>query len=127
MGDLTKIRIDKWLWAVRAFKTRSLATEACTAGKVKVDGSSVKPARNLVVGETVSFSIGPVKKVWKATQLIEKRVAAPLAQACYEDLSPPPPTTIDGSAFIAFPKRERGEGRPTKRERRDMDKHRPKF
>lgn len=127
MAELTKVRIDKWLWAVRAFKTRSLATEACTAGKIKVDGNSVKPARNLQVGETVSFSIGPVKKVWKATQLIEKRVAAPIAQACYEDLSPPPPTPIDGSVFVSFPTRKRGEGRPTKRERRDMDKHRPKF
>lgn len=127
MGELTKVRIDKWLWAVRAFKTRSMATEACSAGKIKVDGNSVKPAKNLVINEMVSFSIGPVKKVWKATRLIDKRVSAPLAQACYEDLSPPPPVALDGSAFTAFPHRDRGEGRPTKKERRKIDRQRPKF
>ncbi|MDX2001293.1 MAG: RNA-binding S4 domain-containing protein [Chitinophagales bacterium] len=124
---MDKLRIDKWLWAVRAFKTRSLATEACAAGKVKVDGNSVKAAYQLKVGETVSFSIGPIKKVWKVEKLIEKRVGAPDAQACYEDLSPPMPDNPEESAFYLFPKRERCEGRPTKKERRGMDKLRPKF
>jgi ribosome-associated heat shock protein Hsp15 len=125
MAELAKIRIDKWLWAVRAFKTRSLAAAACDGGKIKVEGTSVKPAYNLKVGETVIFSIGPVKKIWKVLELIEKRVAAPLAQACYEDQSPPPPEKGVESEFY-FPARDRGEGRPTKKERRGMDKFRSK-
>ena len=125
MSTLQKVRIDKWLWAVRAFKTRSLATEACTAGKIKVNGTSVKPARNIAIGESVHFTQGIDKKIWKVLQLIEKRVSAPLAQACYEDLSPAPTPPAEPSVFIESVFRTRGEGRPTKKERRDIDKYRP--
>ena len=124
MAELTKIRIDKWLWAVRAFKTRSQAAAACDGGKIRIEGTGVKPAYNLKVGETVTFSVGPLKKIWKVLELIEKRVGAPVAQACYEDLSPPPPEKGLESDFY-FPTRDRGEGRPTKKERRSIDKFRP--
>ncbi len=127
MSTLSKVRIDKWLWSVRAFKTRSLATDACKAGRVKIDGKSVKPSYMLQVGETVSAQKGAEKKVLKVVQLIEKRVGAKVAVTCYEDLSPPPIVSKHkpGSpAFYDFPiaLRKPGDGRPTKRERRNLDK-----
>ncbi len=127
MADVAKMRIDKWLWAVRVFKTRSLSSEACKAGRVKINGKSVKAAYMIKVGETVSAQKGPEKKVLKVLKLISKRVGAPIAMACYEDHSPTPePSSSDSlRSFFHVPvmKRERGSGRPTKKDRRNMDKH----
>ena len=121
---MEKVRADKWLWAVRVYKTRSLAADACSAGKVKIDGDSIKPAKELKVGDTLHITREQQRLVYKITKLIERRVGAPEAQACYEDQSP---TEENGgilpSAF-RFPAREAGAGRPTKKERRDMGKFR---
>lgn len=130
MKTVANVRIDKWLWAVRAFKTRSVANDACNAGRVKIGGKSVKPARSVKIGETVKIQKGQEKKILKVVQLIDKRVGAPLAVTCYEDLSPPPPPRIGSGKLdpifynvpIPVARRKPGTGRPTKRERRDLDK-----
>jgi len=125
MKTVDKVRVDKWLWAVRVFKSRSLASDACKAGRVKIGGKSVKASYLLKVGETVSAQKGSEKKVLKALQLIEKRVGAKLAVDCYEDLSPMPENQNDPLRAIFWKtkiERDRGTGRPTKRERRDLDK-----
>lgn len=128
MSDLTKLRIDKWLWAVRVFKTRTLSTDACNAGRVKINGKSVKPSRSLKIGETVTITKGRVTIIYEVGKLIEKRVSAVLAAECYKDLSPPPPPKIaygkKDAAFFDFPvaHRKRGEGRPTKKDRREIDR-----
>lgn len=122
MEDLRKIRIDKWLWAVRLYKTRSLAAEACTSGKVKVDGETVKPAYLLKAGQQLSISRQGYKQILHCKSLLEKRVSAPLALACYEDLTPP--EEKDKWKFPAsfYELRDKGSGRPTKKDRRDIDK-----
>ncbi|QQS30985.1 MAG: RNA-binding S4 domain-containing protein [Sphingobacteriales bacterium] len=125
MSELVKIRIDKWLWAVRIFKTRTLATDACHAGKVKIEGNSVKAAYMLKIGETLTVQKEGEKKILKVEALIEKRVGAPLAATCYTDLTPPQDPKNDfEEAIFHYPKmaqRKKGEGRPTKKERRQLD------
>lgn len=126
MSENEKIRVDKWLWSVRMFKTRSIATDACNAGRVKIAGKSVKPAHNLRVGDVVTMQFGQDRKVLKALNLIDKRVGALIAVTCYEDQSPPPivaPGKKSDSVFYIAPvaQRDRGTGRPTKRERREID------
>lgn len=128
MADLQKIRIDKWLWAVRVFKTRTLATTACSAGKVKINGKSVKASRQLTVGETVNVNKGQLTIIYKVERLIAKRLSASLVADCFVDQSPPPPPRPTfgkkDAAFFDFPVayRKRGEGRPTKKDRRTIDK-----
>ncbi|MGB1207494.1 MAG: RNA-binding S4 domain-containing protein, partial [Chitinophagales bacterium] len=122
------VRIDKYLWSIRIFKTRSLASKACTAGRVKIEGRNVKASYSPKIGETITIQKGQEKKVVKVRQLIANRVNATLASMCYEDFSPPPvasPKKMD-SAFFTIPvaPRERGTGRPTKKERRTLDKYR---
>lgn len=122
MSALQKIRIDKWLWAVRMFKTRSLASEACAAGKIKVDGDSVKASYLLKVGQTVHINRQGERSVLKALQLIEKRVGAPLAAQCYEDLTPPEEKDKLKFPAVFYEVRDRGIGRPTKKDRREIEK-----
>lgn len=122
---MQQVRIDKWLWAVRVFKTRTLAAQACDGGKVKIDNINVKPARQLKVGEEVQFTKNHQKHLYRAVNLIDKRVAAPDAQQCYEDVTPADWIIArKPSAFIEIPLRDRGMGRPTKKDRRDIDKYR---
>lgn len=119
------MRIDKWLWHVRAFKSRTIATDACNAGKVKINDKSVKPAHEVAVGDTVQFKNPAGQKIYKVLTLIHHRVSPELAKACFEDHSPPPePNERMPSAFYNFPQRDRGSGRPTKKERREMGKWR---
>ena len=116
------IRVDKWLWAVRVFKTRTAAAAACTSGRVSVNGDPAKPATKIAVGDTVEARRGDRVIVYRAVRLVEKRVGAAIAADCVEDLSPPKP---DRSAPILAPPggaRARGEGRPTKKERRKIDR-----
>jgi ribosome-associated heat shock protein Hsp15 len=118
-----KCRIDKWLWAIRCYKTRSAASEAATSGKVKVDGQAVKASYMVTVGKTVAVRKGVVTYTYKVLGLIEKRVGAAVAREHYEDLTPPEELDklkMDSLLPAAF--RERGTGRPTKKERRDIDK-----
>lgn len=110
---------------MRLFKTRSLAGTACRSGKVKVNEEKVKPSYNVQVGDKVQVKKGPQTLVYLVKGLIAKRPSAKLAAEYFEDVSPPPIVFPNkpGSAFLYTPEqRERGAGRPTKKERRDMDK-----
>lgn len=123
---MDKVRIDKWLWSVRLFKSRTLATDACKAGKVKIKGDSVKPSYLLGEGEVVQVKKEGFNLQFRSIQLIEKRVGAPIAQTCYEDVTPAEEKNKYEAWFnnIGVPtieKRERGLGRPTKKERREID------
>ena len=115
-ADSEKIRIDKYLWAIRIFKTRSLATDACKAGKVKLEQTSVKPSQVVKIGETYHIQKDQQKKIIKVLQIIEKRVDATKAATCYQDLSPVNDTPKFHSVFtVPVFKRDRGTGRPTKK------------
>lgn len=122
MAANEKLRIDKYLWAIRAFKTRTLATEACKAGRVKLDGQSIKPSHVVKIGETYTVQKGIERRVVKVTGLLERRVDAKTAVTFYEDLTPLEETQRFKSMFHSpVLQRERGAGRPTKRDRREID------
>jgi ribosome-associated heat shock protein Hsp15 len=117
-----KLRIDKYLWSIRIFKTRSLATEACKAGRVKLNGQNVKPSAIVKVGDTYAIQKGIERKVVKVTGLLERRVDAKTAAQFYEDQTPVEDTYAYKSSFHApVLKRDRGTGRPTKKDRREID------
>src|SRR5712671_2921684 len=113
-----QVRMDKWLWAVRLYKTRTLAASACAGGKVRVGGQPVKPARSVRVGEVIIAPIGEVTRTIRVVNLIECRVPAPEATQCYEDLTPASeyekPRLPDFRPLAIRPK---GTGRPTKKDR----------
>ncbi len=123
---MKKVRIDKWLWSVRLFKTRSKATEACRNGRVRIRGEVVKSSYLLSEGEQIELRKNGFVFQYKTLKLIEKRVGAPLAVQCYEDLTPEEELKKYESWFtagyIAVERREKGAGRPTKKERRDIEK-----
>ncbi|TCV20842.1 heat shock protein Hsp15 [Sphingobacterium alimentarium] len=120
--ELEKLRIDKYLWAIRVFKTRSLATEACKAGRVKLNGQNIKPSYVVKVGETYSVQKGIERKLIHVSALLERRVDAKTAVQHYEDHTPVEETYGFKSVFHApILKRDRGAGRPTKRDRREID------
>jgi ribosome-associated heat shock protein Hsp15 len=114
-------RVDKWLWAVRGYKTRSVATDACHGGHVEVNGVDAKPATKVKVGDTVTFRAGTHTRILEVVRVIEKRVGAAVAAECFVDRSPPPP---DPEFVAPVATRERGAGRPTKRDRREIDRYR---
>lgn len=115
----TSARIDSWIWAVRLVKTRSLATAACRAGHVRLNGERVKAAQPVHVGDEIRFRDSGFDKIVVVGAILTKRVSAPVAAASYTDLTPPPPPREE----VAFaPMRDRGAGRPTKRERRELDR-----
>lgn len=118
------VRIDRWLWAVRIFKSRSLATEACRAGHIKIDGKSVKPSHSVKIGEIVTVQIGELTKTLKVKGLLEQRVGAKIAVNYVEDITPPEEYEKLKKKRETMPYyREPGLGRPTKRERRLMKKY----
>lgn len=114
-------RVDRWLWAVRVFHTRSAATDACRGGHVRVNGASAKPATTVRAGDRVEARVAQRERVLEVTKIIDKRVGAPLAVECYIDHSPPPPPKDEVAPVFA---REPGTGRPTKRDRRVLDRFR---
>ncbi|MEI7596991.1 MAG: RNA-binding S4 domain-containing protein [Bacteroidota bacterium] len=123
MADCTVVRMDKWLWSVRLFKTRSLATDACNAGKVKINGTPAKPSRNVKVGEELTVQIEQIRKTIKVLALLDKRVGAPLVAQFMEDLTPKEEySKIDILIKRPLLVRDRGTGRPSKKDRRDIDK-----
>jgi ribosome-associated heat shock protein Hsp15 len=122
MSEIQKTRIDKWLWAIRIYKTRTLASDACAAGKIKIDGDSVKASYLLKVGQTVHINKQGDKLVLKSIKLIEKRVGAALAVECYKDLTPPEEKEKLKFPAIFYEVRDKGVGRPTKKDRREIDK-----
>ncbi len=114
-------RIDQWLWAVRLFKTRSLATSACRGGHVRINGTAAKPARAVRVGDRVEVRVADRDRVVEVVQPIDRRVSASLAAECLVDHSPPaPPREYVAPLF----RRDRGSGRPTKKDRRSIDRFR---
>ncbi len=121
---MEKTRIDKWLWSVRIFKSRTLATDACKAGKVRIGEAVAKPSDGVAVGDHVHVRKEGFNLEFLVKQLIEKRVGAPLAMECYDNLTPAEELNKYADWFVGksgVEKRERGTGRPTKRERRDIE------
>ena len=115
------IRIDKYLWAVRLYKTRSLATDACRCGHVRMNGQPLKPSHEIKVGEVYELSIEQLHKVVEVKQLLGNRVGAKLVENYLIDRTPQEEyERIQLIRQYAFEKRDRGAGRPTKRERRDI-------
>ncbi|MDH5134705.1 MULTISPECIES: RNA-binding S4 domain-containing protein [unclassified Microbacterium] len=109
-------RVDSWLWAVRVYKTRSAATTACRAGHVRVNGDKAKAAQAVRVGDELRIRIAGFDRILIVRQVLVKRVGAPLAALAYEDRTP------EREPQAALGVRDRGAGRPTKRERRDIDR-----
>ncbi|MBF6191942.1 RNA-binding S4 domain-containing protein [Nocardia beijingensis] len=115
----TQARVDSWTWAVRLFKTRSAAAEACRGGHVRVNGATAKPAQPVRTGDEVRVRVGGIERIVIVERIITKRVGAPIAAQCLIDRSPPPPPR---EILASLPRRDRGAGRPTKRERRETDR-----
>jgi len=113
------VRVDSWIWSVRLVKTRSSGATACRGGHVRVNGERVKPAHSVRVGDEVRLRHEGRERIVVVKRLIRKRVGAPVAVQCYIDNSPPPPPR---EAIAAAGIRDRGTGRPTKRDRRDMER-----
>jgi ribosome-associated heat shock protein Hsp15 len=107
-------RIDVWLWAVRAYKTRSLATAACRAGHVQINGERVKPSHLVRIGDEVRVRVAH-ERILGVTGILLKRGGAPLAATAFEDRTPPPPPRIETPEQVL---RDLAAGRPTKRDRR---------
>ena len=115
-------RLDKWLWAARIFKTRSIAADACKNGRVMMSGTTVKPSRTIKAGEVVSVRKPPVTYSFKVLKCIEQRVGAKLLPEIYENVTDPKQYEIlEMSRISGFVDRARGTGRPTKKDRRAME------
>ncbi|RPF19645.1 RNA-binding S4 domain-containing protein [Myceligenerans xiligouense] len=113
------MRVDVWLWAVRLFKSRSVSAAACRAGRVRINGKPAKPASHVAVGDRVTWRDALRGRDVEVVELVPKRVGAPLAVKAYLDHSEPLPTRVEREAVGV---RDRGTGRPTKRERREIDR-----
>ncbi len=123
---MDKVRIDKWLWSVRIFKSRTISTEACKSNKVKINEEGIKPSTSVEVGNLVEVRKNGFIFNYKVLKLISKRVSATLAQPCYEDLTPEEELNKYKDWYVGkaqAERREKGAGRPTKRERRDIDRY----
>ncbi|SDQ19937.1 RNA-binding S4 domain-containing protein [Microbacterium sp. cf332] len=110
------VRVDSWLWAVRIYKTRSAATTACRAGHVRINGEKVKASQSVKPGDELRVRIAGFDRILVVRQTLTKRVGAPVAATALEDRTPP----REPMAMLAV--RDRGAGRPTKRERREIDR-----
>lgn len=117
-----QIRVDKWLWAVRLFKTRNQATEACKKGRILIREQPVKPSRVLRVNDIIQVKKPPVVYSYKVTGLLAKRLSARLVQDYIEDITPKQELEKLKVRETFFISRDKGSGRPTKKERRTMDK-----
>lgn len=119
---MNEARIDKWLWAARIFKTRSVAANACKTGRVTVNGTNAKPARMIKVGEVIHVKKPPVTYSFKVLQCIEQRVGAKLVPDIYENVTDAKQyELLEMSRISGFVDRARGTGRPTKKDRRAID------
>ncbi len=116
------VRIDKWLWAVRIFKTRSQATEACKKGQVSIGELPVKASREVHVGEIVKVRKPPISRSFKVLELTGKRMGAKLIHDFLEDVTPPEELELlEMQKNMRWSERQKGTGRPTKKDRRDLD------
>ena len=128
MAEKHTTRIDKWLWAVRIFKTREMATKACTGGKIKIDGTAVKASRNIQQNDVIQVRKDVVKYLYKVRTIAEKRMGAKLVPDYLEDITPKEELVkLKSSQKQLIQTRGKGQGRPTKKERRMMDKMRGKY
>jgi ribosome-associated heat shock protein Hsp15 len=118
-ADEGSVRVDSWIWSVRLTKTRALAASACRAGHVRVNGERVKPAHSVRPGDEVRVRDAERERIVVVTRVVRKRVGAAVAAECFVDNSPPPPPREQA---VAVAVRDRGAGRPTKRERRDLER-----
>ena len=128
MAEKHNTRIDKWLWAVRIFKTRAMATEACSGGKVKINETAVKASRKIITGDLIQVRKGVVKHLYCVLKIAEKRMGAKLVLNFLDDITPEEELAkLKSSQKQSIQIREKGQGRPTKKERRMMDQLREKF
>ncbi len=119
---MAEARIDKWMWAARIFKTRTVAAEACKKGRISINGALAKPARTVKPGDTVQVRKPPVTYSFKVLQAIEKRVGAKLVPDIMENVTTPDQyELLEMNKISGFVNRAKGTGRPTKKERRDLD------
>jgi len=127
---MDKVRVDKWLWAVRIFKSRTLATDTCKSKNVMVGEKTAKPSLSVEVGNIIHVRKEGFNMTFKVLKLLEKRVGAPIAVTCYENLTPEDEMNKYKDWFVgkAQPeRRDKGAGRPTKRERRELDEFKEGF
>ncbi len=118
-----EVRIDKWLWCVRVYKTRNLATEECRAGKVRINGQETKASHIVKIGELIEVQIEQLKRILLVKDILDRRVSATIAVGFVEDQTAPEEIErLRLARKTNFEKRDRGVGRPTKRERRDIEK-----
>ena len=119
---MSDIRIDKYLWAVRLYKTRSIATDACRSGRVKLNGLPVKPSHEISVGEIYELNIEQTHRTVQVKELLANRIGAKLVENYLTDLTPPEEyERIQMARQYGFEHRDRGAGRPTKRDRREIE------
>ena len=119
---MSELRIDKYLWAVRLYKTRSIATDACRSGRVKLNGVPVKPSHEVAEGEIYELNIEQMHRTVQVKELLANRVGAKLVENYLTDLTPPEEyERIQMARQYSFEKRDRGAGRPTKRDRREIE------
>lgn len=120
---MSEARIDKWLWAARIFKTRTIAAEACKKGRISINGAQVKPSRMVKAGEVIQVRKPPVTYSFKVLQTIEKRVGAKLLPEVMENVTTPDQyELLEMNRISGFVDRARGTGRPTKKDRRSLEK-----
>jgi ribosome-associated heat shock protein Hsp15 len=127
---MDKIRVDKWLWSVRIFKSRTRATEMCKSGKVSIRESKVKPSQSIAIDDIVEVNKNGYNFRFKVKELLTKRVSAILAQEAYDDLTPPEELNKYEDWFVgkaSAERRLRGTGRPTKHDRRTIDRFKQEF
>ena len=119
---MEEVRINKWLWAVRIFKTRTIAVEACKKGRVMIDDVTIKPSRNVRAGDVIQVRKPPVTYSFKVLALADKRMGAKMVPQFMENVtSPDQYELLELNKISGFVDRQRGTGRPTKKERRDLD------
>ncbi len=123
MGDSENVRIDKFLWAVRLFKTRSMAAEACKKGRVQISGMNVKSSRTVKPGDTIDIKTPPITRTYKVLAVAEKRMGAKLVPDFIKDITPEDQLEILEMTRLAYQQgRRKGLGRPTKKDRRDIER-----
>ena len=119
---MDEARVDKWLWAARIFKTRSIAVDACKNGRVTIEGVNVKPSRSVKVGEVISVRKPPITYSFRILKTIEQRVGTKLLPEIYENVTAPEQyELLEMTRISGFVDRARGTGRPTKKDRRSLD------
>lgn len=119
---MDSVRIDKYLWAIRVYKTRSEATDACNGNKVKLNGVNAKPSKAVKIGDTLEVHKGPASFTYKVLQLSENRMGAPMVPDYADNLTPESELNkLHAPKETIVLKRDRGTGRPTKKERRELD------